>query len=320
MAIQYRPWWEKRSGYGTLYQLASYYYFPRRIPPGYALYHVASQMMGNSARHVTPAVVTVQDLVALRYRANHPWLSTLIRIRHLKALLRAAALIFSTEFTRRDFLARFPYPVDRTFVVPFGTSEAFRPGDRATARAALGVAPELPVLLHVGSEEPRKNVATLLRALPRVAARHPEVLLVRVGAGSSRARRLIARLGLDRHVRYVRDVSDADLATWYAAADMLVFPSVLEGFGLPLLEALQCGCPVVAANTSSIPEVTGDAASLVDDPLDQDGLAAAIVRVLEDADWRAELARRGPPRAAGFSWRLAAERTAAVYDRVLGGG
>jgi len=108
------------------------------------------------------------------------------------------------------------------------------------------------------------------------------------------------------------------LALWYTAADALVFPSLLEGFGLPLLEAFRCGCPVVAANTSSIPEVTGDAAALVDDALDPEELAAAITRVLEDRAWRDQLAQRGLSRAAGFTWRLAAERTAAVYEHVLG--
>jgi len=319
ITMQRRPWWEKQSGYGTLYQLASRYYYPQRIPRGYALYHVTSQMMGQSVRHVGPAVVTVHDLVALRYPGNHPWISTQIRKRHIAALERAAAIIFPSEFSRQDFLTRFPYPAQHTFVTPWGTGDPFRPANRSNARAALGVPPNRPLLLHVGSEEPRKNVETLLRALPLVAARVPEVvLLVRVGGRSHRASRLITRLKLERHVRYEHDVSDATLALWYAAADALVFPSLLEGFGLPLLEALRCGCPVIAANTSSIPEVTGDAAALVDDPLDPGELAAAIVRVLEDSEWRDQLRRRALARAAGFSWRLAAERTAAVYERVLG--
>jgi glycosyltransferase involved in cell wall biosynthesis len=319
ITIQRRPWWEKQSGYGTLYQLASRYYYPRRIPCGYALYHVTSQMMGQSVRHVGPAVVTVHDLVALRYPGNHPWLSTQIRARHISALQRAAAIIFPSEFSRQDFLTRFPYPAQHAFVIPWGTGDPFRPANRSNARAALGVSPNRPLLLHVGSEEPRKNVETLLRALPLVAARVPEVLLIRVGARSHRASRLIRRLKLERHVHYEHDVSDEGLALWYAAADALVFPSLLEGFGLPLLEALRCGCPVVAANTSSIPEVTGDAAVLVDDPLDPAELAAAIARVLEDTELREQLRQRGLSRAAGFSWPLAAERTAAVYEHVLAG-
>lgn len=321
--VQRRPWWSKQSGYGTLYQLASRYYYPRRIPPGYALYHVTSQMMGASVRGVAPApaVVTVHDLIAFRYPRNHPWISTRIRTGHFDALRRAAAIIFPSEFSRRDFLSRFSYPAQDAFVVAEGAGDPFRPAARAQARDALGVPPEQPLLLHVGSEEPRKNVETLLRALPLVAAKIPVVQLIRVGGRSHRASRLIRRLQLEGAVRYVSDVSDDVLALWYAAADAFVFPSLIEGFGLPVLEALRCGCPVIAANTGSIPEVTGgsDAAVLVDNPLDAAELAAAITRVLENPALREQLRHRGLARAAGLSWRRAAEQTAAVYEHVLKG-
>jgi len=319
ITIQRRPWWQKQSGYGTLYQLASRYYYPRKIPEGYALYHVTSQMMGASVQHVGPAVVTVHDLVALRQPRNHPWISTQVRASHFDALCRAAAIIFPSDFSRRDFLARFDYPAPSAFVVSWGTGDPFRPTDRAHARATLDVPPDRPLLLHVGSEEPRKNVGTLLRALPRVAATLPDVRLVRVGGRSHRASRLIRQLGLEHAVRYVHDVPDDVLALWYAAADAFVFPSLLEGYGLPLLEALRCGCPVIAANTSSIPEVTGggEAAELVDDPLDHEALAAVITRVLQDPARRQQLRERGLARAAGLSWRKTAERTAAVYEHAL---
>jgi len=319
ITVQRRPWWQKRSGFGTLYQLASRYYYPQKIPQGYALYHVTSQMMGASVQHVGPAVVTVHDLVAFRYPRNHPWISTQIRARHFDALRRAAAIIFPSEFSRRDFLTRFDYPARDAFVVSWGTGDPFRPIERTQARAALGVPADRPLLLHVGSEEPRKNVETLLRALPRVVAVLPDVQLVRVGGRSHRASRLIRQMRLEHAVRYVHDIPDDVLALWYAAADTFVFPSLLEGYGLPLLEALRCGCPVIAANTSSIPEVTGHAAELVSDPLDADALAAVITRVLQDPTRRQQLRERGLARAAGLSWRKTAEQTAAVYGHALAG-
>ena len=319
ITLQRRPWWQKQSGYGTLYQLASRYYYPRKIPQGYALYHVTSQMMGASVRYAGPAVVTVHDLVAFRHPRNHPRISTRIRMGHFDALQRAAAIIFPSEFSRQDFLSRFAYPADDTFVTSWGTGDPFRPTPRAHARATLGLAPDRPLLLHVGSEEPRKNVETLLRALPRVLAALPDVQLVRVGGRSHRASRLIRQLRLEHAVRYVHDVADDVLALWYAAADTFVFPSLLEGYGLPLLEALRCGCPVIAANTSSIPEVTGQAAELVGDPLDADALAAVITRVLQDPTRRQQLRERGLARAAGLSWRKTAEQTAAVYEHALAG-
>ena len=315
--VQPRPRWAKPTGFGTVYQLNGWYRFPRRVPSGYALYHATSQMMGASARHVAPAIVTVHDVIAARLARNHVGLAAVMRRRHLRAVTAARGLILSSEHTRREFLSLYDYPADRCTVVHLGVGAAFLPGDRASARAALGLAPNRPILLHVGSEERRKNVETLLAALPRLARRRPDVLLVRVGGGSARARRLIARFDLAGHVRYCSGLSEADLVRWYRAADAFVFPSVYEGFGLPVLEALACGCPVVAANRTSVPEITGDAALLVDELLDAGAWAGAIERVLDERALAGALAVAGPPRAARFTWARAAAQTLEVYRRVL---
>jgi glycosyltransferase involved in cell wall biosynthesis len=229
----------------------------------------------------------------------------------------AHGVIFDSAHARAEFLSIYGYPADRTAVVPLATGEGFVPGDRAAARGALGLPALGPILLHVGAEEPRKNVGTLLAAMQRLRSHHPDLLLVRVGGMRSRTRRQIARLGLERHVRYRSGVSDADLVRHYQAADAFVFPSVYEGFGLPVLEALACGCPVVAGDAASVPEVSGDAALLVD-PRDPDAFARAIGRVLEDAGLAASLRAAGPARAASFTWGRVARETLAMYRRVLG--
>jgi glycosyltransferase involved in cell wall biosynthesis len=242
-----------------------------------------------------------------------------MRRRHLRAVTAARGLIFSSDHTRREFLSLYPYPADRCAVVHLGVAPAFSGGDRASARAELGLPPDRPLLLlHVGSEERRKNVETLLAALARLARRRRDLLLVRVGGGSSRSRRLIRRLGLAAHVRYCSDLAEADLVRWYRAADAFVFPSLYEGFGLPVLEAMACGCPVVAAHRTSVPEITGEAALLVDEPLDPEALAGGIERVLDDPALAAALAAAGPRRAAAFTWQRAAAGTLEVYRRIVG--
>ena len=318
--VQPRPRWAKATGFGTVYQLNGYYRCPRRIPAGYALYHATSQMMGASARHVAPAVVTVHDVIAARLARNHVGLAAVLRRRHLAAVTAARHLIFVSEHSRREFLGLYDYPPERCAVIHHGVDPAFVPGDRASARAALGVPAGRPVLLHVGSEERRKNVETLLAALAGLVRRRRDVLLVRVGGGSARSRRMIARLGLGARVRYCSDLAEGDLLRWYRAADAFIFPSLYEGFGLPVLEALACGCPVVAANRTSVPEITGDAALLVAEPLDPHALATAIERVLDDAGLAAALAAAGPRRAAAFTWPGAAARTLEVYRSALGAG
>ena len=315
--LQARPPWAKATGYGKAYQFTSLWYFPRRVPAGYALYHVTSPLMGASVRHVAPAVVTVHDVIPVRLPANAGWLRSLVRRHHLRAVAGAQGLIFDSAHARGEFLSIYDYAEDRTTVVPLAAGDGFVPGDRAAARAALGLPTSVPILLHVGAEEPRKNVATLLAAAQRLRTRYPDLLLVRVGPMRSRTRRQIERLGLARHVRYHSGVTDADLVRHYQAADAFVFPSVYEGFGLPVLEALACGCPVVAGDATSVPEITANAALLVD-PRDPDAFAGAIARVLEDAGLAASLRAAGPARAASFTWRRVALETLAMYRRVLG--
>ncbi|MGQ9815841.1 MAG: glycosyltransferase family 4 protein, partial [Candidatus Roseilinea sp.] len=126
----------------------------------------------------------------------------------------------------------------------------------------------------------------------------------------------VARLNLGERVRFIGFVDDADLPDLYRAARVFAFPSLYEGFGLPPLEAMACGVPVVASNASSLPEVVGDAGLLVD-PLDVDGLAEALIRAVTDEAWRAQAIARGLARARQFTWRRSAEQLLAVYDAVL---
>ena len=317
ITVQGRPRWAKGRGFGTTYLLNSHYYFPRRVPAGYDLYHFSSQMMGAGVRHAAPAVVTVQDLIALRLGANHPGVSTWLRRRHFPPLRRARGLIFASEYSRADFLSAYDYPDSRTSVVHHAVGPAFAPRDRAASRAALGLEQERPVLLHVGSEERRKNVESLLDAMALLVKDWPDLLLLRVGGSSARSRARVARHGLERHVRYRSGLTEDQLIAAYSAADLFVFPSYFEGFGFPVLEAMKAGCPVIAARATSVPEVTGDAAVLVE-PMDVAGLAAAIASLLADPARRGTLGEAGIARAAAFTWARAARQTAEAYRQALG--
>ncbi len=314
-----RPRWASPRGYGTAFLVNSLLYFPRRIPAGYDLYHLTTQMLGAGVRYTSRAVVTVHDLIALRVRSNHSPLSTWLRRAQLGPLRHARGLIFSSEYSRRDFLSTYDYPEDRTTLAHLGVGDGFVPADRDASRELLELSPDRPVLLHVGSEERRKNVETLLDAMALLVKRRPDLLLLRVGGGSSRSRRRIARHGLEKNVRYLTGLSDDQLAACYASADLFVFPSYYEGFGLPVLEAMRAGCPVVAARATSVPEITGDAAVLVE-AMDVSGLAAAIASLLDDPARRRVLRDMGIARAAGFTWDRTARQTADAYRRALDAG
>ena len=316
LSVQYRPWWAKQRGFGKIYQLASLYYFPRKIFKGFSLYHISSQMMGNSVRYVSPTVVTCHDVIPLRVKSNYSTLTRHLRARHISSLLQASRLIFISKHTKTDFLSQFDYKEESTHVIPHGASDAFQPRDKAACREGLKLSLERPIILHVGTEERRKNTETLLRIIHSLKKQDPAVLLIRIGGQSSRSRRLIQKLNIEDNILYVQNQSEEALAQFYNAADVFVFPSTYEGFGLPVLEALKSGCPVVASNATSIPEITGNAAILVH-PRDTVGFANSIETVLNDTSLQIRMSEKGIEQARPFSWKKVAEKTLGMYQKIL---
>jgi glycosyltransferase involved in cell wall biosynthesis len=269
-------------------------------------------------------VLTVHDLAFRRFPDTAPmatrrWLTRLDR-----ALRRAAEVITPSEATRTDLLDLYPVGEARVTVIPHGVDHTrFRPApaeDVERVRRRFGI--DGPYLLFVGGLEPRKNLPALLRAYAAL----PDGLrpaLVLAGASvpwNPEGRDALAaalyglRAGARDRVVQIGYVSDPDRAPLYTGAEALAFPSRYEGFGLPLLEAMACGTPVVTSNVSSLPEVAGEDAVLVD-PTDEDSITAGLTRVLEDDGLRGRLRRAGPIRAARFTWKQSAQRHAEVLRR-----
>jgi glycosyltransferase involved in cell wall biosynthesis len=218
----------------------------------------------------------------------------------------------------RDQVARaYGIPTSRLRVIPEAAAPRFRPvpeASRAPVLAKYGL--RAPYVLFVGADVPRKNVPRLLEAYAIARRAAPaEVQLALVGPprpATHAARRTIQRLSLGADVRRVETVPDADLPALYSAAICLAYPSLAEGFGLPVLEAMACGTPVLTSTCSAMPEVAGDAALLVD-PQRADAIASGLVRLLSEPALRDELRSRGLARAGAFTWERAARATEAVY-------
>ena len=264
-----------------------------------------------------PTVITIHDLSFLLYpqnfrAGNRLYLQILTRL----SVRRARRLIAVSESTKRDLIRHYQLPPERVDVVPNGVDDHFRPWSEAEI-AAFRTRKGLPerFLLFVGTLEPRKNVVGLIQAYARLPQPRPPLMLV--GGKGWLYDEIFTRvetLGLSDEVHFVGYVSAEDLPGWYNAARLFVYPSLYEGFGLPPLEAMACGTPVVASNASSLPEVVGRAGLLVD-PNDAEALTAAMNRLLTDGDLHDALQVEGPKRAAAFSWQETARRTAAVYRR-----
>jgi glycosyltransferase involved in cell wall biosynthesis len=289
-----------------------------RLVPGATLFHATEHLL--LPLRGIPTVLTVHDLIFRRYPQHHKPLNRW----YLNATLplycrRADHIIAVSEQTRRDVMAAYGVPTEKITVIYEAADPRFAPQSPAAA-AAVRSRCRLPerYLLFVGTIEPRKNLGRVLAAFERLHAERLTDALVIVGKRGWLYDDFFARLEQSpakRAVLFPGFVPDADLPAIYAGAQVLAFPSEFEGFGLPALEAMACGAPVVCSNTSSLPEVAGAAALLVD-PADADAITAALRRVAADADLAAELARRGVAQAARFSWQRAAAETLAVYQRV----
>lgn len=239
--------------------------------------------------------------------------------RRLRAFDR---VITVSESARREVVEHYRLPADRVTVVYNGAGEGFAPGaaDEATL-AKYGV--RRPYVLTVSTLKPKKNVAASVHAFARLLERHPDMphQLVLVGyraAGYTEVDDAIRLHGLGGRVVETGWTESAEIPAFYAGADLLLFPTLHEGFGLPVVEAMASGCPVAASRVFSVPEVGGDAI-LTFDPRDEDEIVAQAERALFDAPTRERLVEAGLERAARFSWTEAARRTAAVYRELLGG-
>lgn len=264
-----------------------------------------------------PAVVTIYDLSFVETPDSFPAAQRrYLMTETAHACRRAVRLIAISESGRRDLHRVYGAPLERIDVVPPGVGEAYRPRPPAEV-AAFRRQQGLPdtFLLHVGTLQPRKNIPLLLEALARLnRSETPLVLVGGKGWAYDAIFERVAALGLSNRVRFAGYVADEALPLWYNAAAALVMPSLYEGFGLPVVEALACGTPVVAAGASSLPEAGGDVA-LYHDPRDPDELAARLAQTLDDPAVAARARIAGPAHAARFSWAAAGRETAAVYRR-----
>jgi glycosyltransferase involved in cell wall biosynthesis len=266
-----------------------------------------------------PSVVTIHDLGYHAFPEAHTARRRLELQLTTRWSLRAARRVIAISQATRDDLVRH-YNADpaRIAVVHHGLAAGFRPVEDGAQVAAAAARHGLrgPYFLYVGTLQPRKNLARLIEAYAAATAgmAEPRPLLAiagRRGWLSAAIERRAAELGVAERVRFLGYLPEADLPALLSGALAFLFPSLYEGFGMPVLEAMACGAPVLTSSSSSLPEVAGDAALLVD-PRDTGAIAAAIGRLATDAGLRAALRERGLARAAQFSWERCARETLAV--------
>lgn len=290
-----------------------------RLFPGIDLFHATDHLLPRLSQVKT--IFTLHDLIFRFYPEMHKplnrWFLTLMMPRFLRV---ADAVIAVSECTKRDAVRFYGLDEGKIHVVHEGVNPRFRPAAPealSEVRRTYGL-PER-FILSLGTIEPRKNLTSLLKAYGALRETGSDFKLVIAGKKGWLYEgffRKLRELGLEDEVIFPGFVPDGDLPALYSAADLFVFPSLYEGFGLPVLEAMACGVPVITSNTSSLPEVAGDAAILID-PNSVDALVGAMRTVLKSEQLRRDLQAKGQMQAAEFSWDTAARETVAVYASVL---
>lgn len=274
-------------------------------------------------RRGTRTLLTIHDLSFIR----DPDSATPVLRQYLNAVVprsvaRADHILADSYATRADLIELYHTPPEKISVLYSGVNAVFRPVSDPAPRAAVRAKYHLgdsPFILAVGTLQPRKNYVRLIQAFSSLVTRHPSLVLVIAGGKGWLYDSIFAeveRLKLRARVLFPGFVDDADLPALYSAARVLAYPSLYEGFGLPMLEAMACGTPVVTSTASCLPEVAGEAAICVP-PTDVDALAHALDQVVSDESVRAELKVKGLARAKAFTWERAARELVKKYHALL---
>ncbi len=273
-------------------------------------------------------VITVHDLVAFLFPNNHNKKATIIEKLLLKrAIKKADSICTVSQNTKNDLLAKFPkLGAKKITVINCAASEDFKPiQDPQQNLRTFIQKTNLPLnfFLAVGTLEPRKNYMNLIKAFKKVSDRFPDYYLIIVGKNGWNFEptfQLIRENYLNKKVHILGYLSNKSLMNLYNLAKALVFPSFYEGFGLPPLEAMQCGCPVIASHTSSMPEVVGEshayrqASALLINPNSPDQIAAAMIKLIKDPQLEDQLKKKGFKQAKKFSWVSSAKKLLKIFD------
>jgi len=298
--------------------------------PSADLYHLTAHTFTSAlplSRRRGPLVTTVHDIGrtmdprpgGLRHRVHRA--ADRFAVGQLR---RTTSLIAVSEWTKRELIDRLSVDAERVAVTYLGVDLAmYRPQQVPPAfMTRYGLRDDQRYVIYVGSDEPRKNLSNVWRALSAVRGRFPGVVLLKVGRGYDPAarddlRRLAAQLGMREAIRYFDDVPENDLPLFYAASELLVMPSLYEGFGLPALEAMASGLPVVVSDRAALPELVGRESGILVDPSDAAGLARAIIKLLDDRALAMRLGEQGRARARRFTWEAMVSKTIDVYRRAI---
>lgn len=291
--------------------LNSYYVYPKIIPKQYDLFHLSNQFISRIAEYNKPSIVSCMDIIPFTLKKDYSIGMRLFLDKAMKSMKKAEKIISISDFTKQELIEKFGIKKEKIKTVYLGyDKKIFKEKNKQKARKKLGLKENKTYLLNVGSEERRKNVEELIKAVKGLDAE-----LIRIGEQRTATRKLIEKENT-HNVLYIKNVSENKLAEYYNAVDLCVFPSSYEGFGLPILEAMACNCPVLTTNYSSIPEITGKTPIKIE-KITETEIKEKIKDVLDSKSIQNSLRKKGLTQAEKFSWKKCAKETIEIYESVL---
>jgi glycosyltransferase involved in cell wall biosynthesis len=317
----------------------NYFINPKRLPKEYDVYHVLSQSIGIFAKNNRPSIVTVHDISVLIDKQimqptpsfmsaqakniyNNQFINNIyynFAKKSIEASKAADKIICDSSFTKDELIRYFRIPPHKISVIYLGVDRnTFKQRNKESVRTQLNLPKDYTFLLSIGDEGPRKNIVTVLRALNLLVnkKRIKKIALLRVGERRRSTQDIIEKFKLCDNAFYFDKIPKSSIPYFYNASDLLVYPSLYEGFGLPLIEAMASACPIVASNQSSIPEIVQNAGILIP-PKDANLLADSILNILENKQLRLSLIENGLRRVKDFSWKECAQKTITEYQSLI---
>ena len=293
-------------------RIGSHFKFLYTIPRGYDVYHITNNAMALACRWRKPIVVTVHDMIP--FADSRGWSDRFLK-KSMEDTVKADEVICVSEYTKNEMLRFLDIDKEHIHVIPNSVElEIFKPANKEESRSVTNLPKDSTIVLHVGNEEPRKDIPTLLRSFALFKKDNPDAILVRIGEQFPETKRLIGELSINESVKYYSGVKNVQ--DYYTSADMFVLPSTYEGFGIPALEAMASGCPVIVADASSLPEVVGDC-GLLFEPGNYEMLAIQMGKILKRGRKIKKGVAAGIERSRLFSPERVADDTIKVYRKTL---
>jgi len=297
--------------------LNNFLYFPKKVPSGYDVYHISNQTIANCCKFAKPSVVTCHDIFTYTAPDDYDLFTNFLLKKHLDAMKKASKIIVPSKWTKNDLIKVLNIPENKIEVVYHGVNrERFRPRNKISARKKLGLPIDKKLILFVGLDLPRKNIRTILKTLYKLRKNIKNLKLILITKIRKETRELVNNLGLQNHIQLVDWVPSNLLPFYYNSVDLFIFPSYYEGFGLPVLEAMASGVPVITSNGTSLPEIIGSTSIMIS-PLNVKMLAEEALKLLTNTSIQKTIIKKQLKRSKMFSWRTSALKTWKIYEEVL---